>query len=83
MLFRMLNGICCVFFLKQNTEYPFRLMLRYLSFNLNICVVRRIALFSFAQQFFHLRQLRLHAVEVLLHVVNLLLGFVVDCKVDD
>lgn len=35
------------------------------------------------QQPLNLRQLRLHAVEMPLHVVDLLLGFVVDRKVDD
>ncbi len=35
------------------------------------------------QQPLNLRQLHLHAVQMPLHVVNLLLGFVVDGKVDD
>ena len=46
-------------------------------------IVYELALFLTVQQLLNLRQIRFHAVEMLLHVVNLLLGFVVDRKVDD
>ena len=45
--------------------------------------VYELALFLIVQQLLNLREIRFHAVEMLLHIVNFLLGFVVDREVDD